>query len=72
MTREQLEKYRKLLDDEMSSVRVKRENMISKDMTDAQVQAIKSVQLEELLHMNKAILMEFRYMNDKGDEVNNG
>ena len=71
MTRKELEYNRKLLDNAISDTLQKREAMIN-PITPDSMPAVKIAQDEELLFTNKAILIELRYMNDKGDEVNNG
>ncbi|MCZ6639098.1 MAG: hypothetical protein O6830_03955 [Candidatus Dadabacteria bacterium] len=64
MTREELEEIRKLLDDEMGNDLKERERILP-PYTPESLQAIRTIQIEELLNMNKAILMELRYQNDK-------
>jgi len=71
MTREQLEDIRKLLDNAMKDALQNRESMINPITSDS-IPGVQIAQFEELLHMNKAILTELRYMNDKEGEVNNG
>ncbi len=84
MTREGLEEMRKIHEksaEEGKQVRARilniKEDLTDLDVTSTRLAGVSTViriyhTAEELLRTNNAILAELRYMNDKGDEVNNG
>ncbi len=79
MTREELEKSREILSEASEGSKQSKLNLLAIDNDDdslevgnARMLGILNFQLEELLDTNSGILAELRYMNDKGDEVNNG
>ncbi len=78
MTREELEKVRLEVDrDRDHNSKEIKERVLPTDKSqvnfDVDIKEIYYMQMQALLGMNEALLVELRYMNDKGgDEVNNG
>ena len=74
MTREELKKMRKIYDELLKSKQDDKLKILdeSNESTEIKMTSIHTLQLEELINFNHAILEELRYMNDKDHEVNNG
>lgn len=74
MTREELKKMRKIYDELLKSKKDDKLKILdeSNESTEIKMTSIHTLQLEELINFNHAILEKLRYMNDKDHEVNNG